>query len=418
MAGSSQETLQNNNGKVQSWQIKWSGDGCGLSLESEGEVTFNNDFTDFQSISSGGYVDITARMHGSAAYCTVAGWTTKVTGSQSDCEVYRLMVRPTSNGRLEYLWSVNNTNREFDAAGWKWLANFLIAMDRHSATGIKQRFPKLMQEGGAKRVLEEVSYMASDYARSTYLLKLIQDVDLKSDELASTMARAGEMGSDYECARVLMGIAGKYPLQDASQKAAFVAATDTLQSDYEHARVLMAFFQKGLVSADLSKTILESLSRIKSDYEHARVLMAFFEYGTIPKEMLRGVLQSASQLKSDYEHARVLVQMASRNLVDASTQSDFLQSVNAIKSDYEHARTLVAFLGARKSDDAALMGVIQSVPSIKSDYEAGRVLGVAAASKHLEGNLRDASIQAARGIRSEYERNQALAAVGYKQASL
>jgi hypothetical protein len=46
------------------------------------------------------------------------------------------------------------------------------------------------------------------------------------------------------------------------------------------------------------------------------------------------------------------------------------------------------------------------------------VLTTAAGTKRLEGNLRDAYIQAARGIHSEYERNRALAAVGFKQASL
>ena len=344
--------------------VSWSGGDCDVSLNSRGEVKFNDDFTGIQSISQDGFVEITSRIHG---------------------ESRRLSVHPSgNNGPLEYVWWMNGTKQPYDDYARKWVTNFLIELDRHSAWAVNQRFPALMKEGGVQRVLDEVSYMPSDYARSVYLRKLISDVNLKPQELNAVLARTAEMSSDYEVARTLMAVVGKYPLNDQASRNAFLAAIDVMNSDYEHARVLMAFFDKG----------------------------------PLPIEMARAVLSSASKLQSDYEHARVLVAMTDKGLVDANTQSDFLNSVNNIKSDYEHSRTLIAFLGARKSDDAAVLGVIKAASSINSDYERARVLTSAASGRNLSGNMRDEYVRAAQQIRSEYERNRALSAVGYRATSL
>lgn len=365
VAGSEKQhssSMSSDEGNYKSMVVSWSGGDCSASLNARGDIRFNDDFTAIQSISPDGFAEIDSRIHG---------------------QTRRLSIHPTA-GQLEYVWWVNGNKEPFDDNARQWVKNFLIELDRHSAWAVKQRFPVLLKEGGASRVLDEVSYMSSDYARAVYLITLVNDVNLKSQELVQTLNRTSELSSDYETARVLLAIAGKYPLQDQGSRNAFLSAIDGINSDYEHARVLMAFFNKG----------------------------------PIPMEMGRAILNSASRLKSDYEHSRVLVEMATRGLVDAGTQADFLASVNRINSDYEHSRSLLAFLQSRKSDDAAVLGVIQSVPQIHSDYEAAHVLTTVAAEHNLSGVARDEYIKAARQIHSDYERNRALAAVGYKATSL
>lgn len=354
----------NDDGNVKSMVVSWSADDCSVSLNSRGDLKFNDDFTAIQSLSQDGFVEINSRIHG---------------------DTRRLSIHPTgNNGPLEYVWWVNGNKQPYDDSARKWVMNFLTELDRHSAWAVKQRFPALMKEGGATRVLDEVSYMSSDYARSIYLMTLVSQVDLKPQELISTINAAAGMGSDYETARVLMAVAGKYPLKDDASRQAFLSALDVLNSDYEHARVLMAFFDKGPIPIGMAKTILHS----------------------------------ATKLKSDYEHSRVLVEMANRGLVTADTQTEFLASVNELRSDYEHARSLVAFLESRRSDDAAVLGVIKSAAMIQSDYEAARVLTTAASGRNLSGNMRDEYVRSAQHIKSDYERNRALSAVGYHATSL
>jgi beta-lactamase regulating signal transducer with metallopeptidase domain len=355
---------ENDDGHTKSMIVSWNGDDCDVSLNSRGDVKFNDDFSGIQSVPQDGFLEINARIHG---------------------ESHRLSVHPTNNnGPLEYVWWVNGSKQPFDDAARKWVANFMIEMDRHTAWAVKQRFPVLLRQGGAQRVLEEVSYMSSDYARSTYLMTLVQEVNLQPKELIETVNAAAGMASDYETARVLMAVAAKYPLNDQTSRQAFLSALDVINSDYEHARVLMAFFDKG----------------------------------PIPMAMGRAVLESASKLRSDYEHSRVLQEMAKRGLVDSSTQADFLASVNNIHSDYEHSQSLLAFLAARKSDDAAVLGVIRAAADIHSDYESARVLTTAASGRTLTGQMRDEYLKSAQHIQSQYERSRTLEAVGYHATSL
>src|SRR5205823_3535097 len=121
-------------------------------------------------------------------------------------------------------WWVNGSKQLFDDNARKWVMSFLIELDRHSAWAVKQRFPTLLKEGGVTRVLDEVSYMSSDYARAIYLMTLVSEVNLRPQELIQTLTRTSELSSDYEEARVLMAIAAKYPLNDQASRSAFLSA--------------------------------------------------------------------------------------------------------------------------------------------------------------------------------------------------
>ncbi len=44
-----------------SWTATWSGDNCSLDLRAEGEIKFNAEATDIQSISSGGFFEVNLR---------------------------------------------------------------------------------------------------------------------------------------------------------------------------------------------------------------------------------------------------------------------------------------------------------------------------------------------------------------------
>jgi hypothetical protein len=344
-----------------SWIVKWSRGDCSINLNSEGTVKFNPDFTSIVSISNGGFVDLTTRISG---------------------ETQRVRFEPNSSAVRTQHWR-NGSEMPMDSASQAWLRDVFIALDRQTAFAIDYRFPQLLNAGGPQRVLQEVKAMSGDYARSMYLQRLVQQVDLRAADVNGAIDATLDMQSDYEIARVLMAVAQKYSLQEASTRAAYLRALD----------------------------------RLKSDYEHARVLMTFFSRTQIPPELARTVLESAAKIKSDYELARVLIEMTDKKLVTKGTETDYVATIGHLNSDYEHARTLVNYLEQYGSDAQRLGPVIDQAGQIKSAYEAARVL-MTIAQYRPEGAQRDAYIRVANKISSEYERKRALAAIGYKPAAL
>jgi beta-lactamase regulating signal transducer with metallopeptidase domain len=352
-------SMTNDDGK-HSWIVKWSRGDCSVNLNADGKINFNDDFTAVSSISPGGWVDMTMRVGGDSQ---------------------RVRFEPGGSSVRTQYWR-NGTEMPMAAEAQAWLRDFFIVLDRQTAFAIDHRFPKLLKEGGPGRVLQEVGAMNSDYASALYLMRLVQQVDLNTNDLDHAIEATLRMASDYESARVLMAVAAKYDLNAASTRSAY----------------------------------LQALDKLKSDYEHARVLLTFFSKTQVPPELARTVLVSAGKLKSDYELARVLIEMASKKMVTPAIESDYVATISKLKSDYEHSRTLVNYLDQYGSDAKRLGPVIEQVSQIKSDYEASRVLQVIANYKP-EGALRESYIRIANGIQSEYERKRALAAIGNRTAA-
>jgi len=91
--GSHTNWINSDNGSKR-WVVQWSDGDCSYEMEARGEVKFNRDVTDIESISSGG--SFTLEQH--------IGDDTK-----------RLVVRPGSGGTLERTYSENGARHEFDA---------------------------------------------------------------------------------------------------------------------------------------------------------------------------------------------------------------------------------------------------------------------------------------------------------------
>ncbi|MDQ6887140.1 MAG: M56 family metallopeptidase [Gemmatimonadota bacterium] len=344
-------------GHLKQWTVHWSGDGCSFDLQAEGEIGFNDDFSDITSVSSGGYVDISLRKGG---------------------DLTRLVIRPGADGSLQRVYTVNGTNREWNAEGRAWLAELLIGLDRATAFAVDKRFPKLLARGGSKAVLDEAELMQSDYARAIYLMRLVDSTKLDAATLRRVIQIDGsQLSSDYEKARVLMAIAHVSPLDDESSRVAFLGAANGLKSDYEHARVLMVLAGK------------TGLSR----------------------EVAKGLLASASTMSSDYEKSRVLLAMSEAHQVDPSDGPAYLQAVNSIESDYERSRSLLALLSSAKPDRSTLPLMFSAARKFRSDYELARVLIAIATSYPLTEAERNELIKVADGMKSDYEKGRVMTAL-------
>jgi beta-lactamase regulating signal transducer with metallopeptidase domain len=406
------------------WRVMWSQGDCSYEIDARGEIRYNRDVTDIESISSGGQFSIEQHL----------GDDTK-----------RLVIRPRGDGSLERSYSVNGAAHEYDAGARAWFAEALVALDRQTAFAADQRVPAILERGGVDAVLQEISLLGTDYARRRYYTKLLAMRQLDRGQVKRVVEQAGaDMTSDYELAELLVAVSKLDAFNDDSHPA-FVTAAKKIGSDYERRRVLNALLQRerlapatvqALLDAastirsdyelaelliDVSKryamndqtrpTYIKALGSITSDYEHHRVLAAIVAGGGLTPAITRTLLEDATRIGSDYELAEFLIQIGKAGVLDASTRDTYFTAANKIGSDYEHHRALVPLLKRDMLTKDMAKAILASAAKIDSDYECASLLVEVANAITIDDELRPAFEKAADTIQGEYEYGRAMSAV-------
>ena len=344
--------IDTGDGKGERTVWNWSRHGDSGTYKAFGSIRFNDDLTDVVSISPGGSLAIEDRTGG---------------------HVYKLSFRPRG-GEIERTFSVDGERRPWDGEAREWFGRYLIQADRGSGMFVKQRFPRLMREGGPDRVLDEVSEMTSDYGKAVYFHELL-GTRLDEPTVERLVTQAGnEIGSDYELARTLITAAEKRALENARAQTAFLHALRTVDSDYEHARVLIVLVSRRDLSDAVAEGALGSTLRIQSDYERARVLLELVEAGHVRPALQRSFFQKVQAMNSDYEQARVLLGLLERGGVSSNNVGSLLSTCEAVQSDYECARVLIALAQSTRLDEGDREAFIAASEKISSSYERNRAL--------------------------------------------
>jgi hypothetical protein len=305
------------------WRAHWSGDDCTIDLRATGDVKFNRDFTDIVSITDNGTLDITA-----------------ITGD----ETRRVAMRASGN-ELTRSWTVNGRAQPWDDSARRWLADFLIDLDRMSGIGVEYRLPGLLAQGGPRAVLDETERMTSDYPRSVYIRRMIETTKLSDADYQRTVSLASRtFSSDYEMSRILRLVAERSPLDNAAMRKSYLDAVAKMTSDYERSRVLQTIFAKSAITDDVAREAVRAASTFTSDYERSRVLLAAIESKALDAGDVVPILEVAAKSTSDYEKSRVLLAVVKRWALDADGRRAYLKAAEGIKSDYENRRVLAALV--------------------------------------------------------------------------
>lgn len=415
--------IEDNNGK-KSWIALWSGNDCSVDLKAEGDIRFNADASDLESISAGGFFDVIERR-----------------GS----ELRQIRITPSSGG-LQYVYKLNGNQQAIDATAKTWLAHFLLTLERYTGFAADSRVPRLLKQGGPNAVLDEINNLQGDYVRGIYFRKLLDQPNLPAPVIVRIITQSGQqIKSDYEMAQVLLEVSAQYPLGDETSRSAFLNAANHLKSDYEHSRVLLALLQRPNISPENVKMALDSAGRLQSDYEKSRILITLAEFkkfddndvdtylklvpaihsdyeksrslialmnshglnGTAPSR----ILDAAAGISSDYEKSRILITLAQMSAFNENQMDSYLKLVDSIQSDYEKSRSLITLLDRDKLTTASASRVMDAVTRIQSDNEKSRVLLTVAQKFPMQGALREKYIKTANTISSDFERKHALAAV-------
>ena len=407
------------------WMASWSGNGCSIEARSSGEVRFSPDATAIESISSGGYFELSERTGGNLRH---------------------VRVTPSSSGQLTYDYSVDGSKHDFDTEARGWLSKLLLQLERATGFSASTRVPALLKQGGPEAVLNEITQLQSDYVRQVYFTKLFENATLPAPLLVKALNQAREeIDTDYSLAQVLLTIAQRYDLNDEAQRVAFLNGANKLGTDYEHARVLIELLKRPNLSPQIVRGTLESAkhigtdyeksrilttlaglgtfdqsevssyldlaSSIGTDYEHSRSLLALLDHQKLTPEATSQVLRSATNIGTDYEKSRILLALSGSHNFDEKQIATYLTVVDSVGTDYERSRDLIALMQQHKLANDSVLRVLNETQKIGTDYEKAHVLTEAAKQYQMEGALRDAYIKAADSIGTEYDRNRTLAAI-------
>ncbi|MBZ5531953.1 MAG: hypothetical protein LAO20_11030 [Acidobacteriia bacterium] len=417
----------NNNGGYRRWTASWSGDDCSVDLRSEGEITFNADAMEIQSISSGGYFEVSERKGSTLRY---------------------IKVTPSSSG-LQYVYKINDKQQPFEGEAKTWFSSFLLALERSTGFAADTRVPRLLAKGGPNAVLDEINNLQGDFVRGRYFRKLLEQPKLPGPIVVRIINQAGQqITSDFELARVLMEVSKQYDLADEASRSAFLNATGKLKSDFEHSRVLIELLKRPNLSKENVRLALDSAASIKSDFEKSRILLSLLNLPSFDQSYLdlylkmvasiksdyeksrdllapmqkyqlalnqtNQIMDATATISSDYEKSRLLLVLTQKGKLDEKQTASYLNTVDSMKSDFERSRSLLALLESTKLSNANLGKLIDAAGRIKSDFEKSRVLQAVARKYPLEGALRENYIRIADSIRSEFERNRVLAGIVHR----
>jgi hypothetical protein len=402
--------------------VKFAAGDCSLELRADGEFKLRPDLSDIESIDRGGYVIVEERDGRSSR---------------------RLEVRSTASG-LERIYSENGQRAEWNNESRAWLATTLMAVERRTAFAAQTRVPQIFAARGARGVMEEVSLMPSDYAKSAYLGVMLKQNQLDAGTLTRVVQQVTrEMHSDYYLAEVFnkigtqrqadentwrafadaaAGMKSDYYKADVIGKvlardqldqqtiATLLKATSTINSDYYQAEALKKLSKRSAITAQTRPIYVAALSKISSDHYRAEVLSYLSTGEPFDAATTSAVLRAISDMKSDYYKSEALKSLMKHAHFDASSRADFFAAVKSVNSDYYMQQTLSAALDERPLSRETVAAVLAVAPSVKSDHYLSELLKELVQKYPIDSALRPAYDRAVDAISSDYYRGSVLAA--------
>lgn len=112
-----------------------------------------------------------------------------------------------------------------------WLDAFAVELDRHTGNLARQRVPRLIEEGGIDRVLEEAELMRGDHAAACYLAEAFRSVTPTGDETARMLDLAARSVSNEAMMVQVLALAREGPgLESPGARRAWLAAAAHLKT--------------------------------------------------------------------------------------------------------------------------------------------------------------------------------------------
>lgn len=313
------------------------------------------------------------------------------------------------DGTLQRDYRVDGRRVAFDAAGRAWLAETLPSVFRLTAMDVERRAGRFLARGGVDALLEEISRIEQDHARSRYLEQLFAQAQPTPAQSTRAMQLAEALSSDFERRRAGKAALAVDPLAPLLQRQILELAAG-MGSDFERAELLSDAIERIPLDGEQIEAWQLALARFGSDFEARRVLTALADRGE-PRPAAAGIALAAStRMGSAFERRSLLEHLADR-AAEPPMREAYLGSAAGIDSDFERRTALVALIDAGPLDGAGVVAVTDAMDGMDSDFERRTVLERLAGTAALDRAGRRAYLQAAAGLGSDFEQRTALTAL-------
>jgi len=371
------------------YMVAWTGPNCTLAIRVRGKVTFNDAEDDVATLSGGGRFEI----------------------EHEDGATTRTYLVTNRDGQMQRRYRVNDEDAPLDAEALKWRAALVLEFIRRSGYDAEARVARIRKQGGIDAVVQEISALRSDGARSRYLKIALQDPGTTAADAARLLALSQGIGSDGDRSMVL----GATPIQllaDKSVQRAYADAAKGIESDGDLSSVLIRALRSGKLSAGSCEWVLGLAGDIESDGDRSNVLVTATEALEWNSSCVRRALELTRAINSDGDKSRTLVRFLQRHGLPGDLVPVFFQTTATIDSDGDHSQVLHRVIDLDSPSDAVVEGLLEDSRGISSDGDRASVL-IAAARRGLvrSEKLRAAYLASARGIDSKGDRESALRAL-------
>jgi hypothetical protein len=362
------------------WTVRVTGRNCEIDLRVDGRVDFNPDFTDIASLSSGGSFRLNVLRNGVRHELTIT----------------------EHGGSLVRAWRVDGNERPYDAEAQRWLAAFLIDLDRQTAVGVDTRLPALLRQGGVPAVLKETALMAGDYPRSVYYAKLAKATTLAPSEIVAILEQAASLGTaDYYAAQLLRSLASQRTA-DAAVHAAALRLIDGIKSDYYVVDGVDAIIKADRPSADDVEFVIGVVPRVKSDYYKTELVDHIMSGGSLGPKERAALARVVGDMREDYYINSVIQRLARGGGLDASARRAVLDATGRIRSDYYKVEAMTALLHDSQMREADLLDVVDAVRGMSSEYYEAEALGAIVRHPAATSRVKQAVFDAADRLSTYY----------------
>jgi hypothetical protein len=340
---------------------------CEISLEREGAIQFNGNFTDITAVDGDGWVSVSDK----------GGATT-----------HKLRIEPGVGSGLTRTWFVNGTKQPYDQAAASWLANALQELDRYTNFSNGARIAVVYRERGVNGVLDEAASTSSDYTKRSDVERLLKMAKLDQQQTERVLGFVGsDMSGDYDKSQLLQALL-KQGLIGAALQPKFIAAAATISGDYERRQVLTALVQNGSLSAASQNAVYGAALHISGDYDMRELLLEVVKKYGLSKETAPAFMTAAERISSDYDMRTLLTSvMEEQPKLDPTIIDSFVDlGAKRISSDYDKAEFFIAVAQKAPNTDAERERIAKAAESISSESDYGRVLASLRRMKKSSGS--------------------------------
>ncbi|MBN2596284.1 MAG: hypothetical protein JXR82_05820 [Marinifilaceae bacterium] len=362
-----------------SWNSNWNTEN--LKISTNGDIEFNDNYTDIKSISDGGYLKISMVSFG----------------------MKRKLYVSSEDGRVVYRYFEGNKEVNFEPKGREWMKKVLPDVVRNSGLDLEKRVNKIYQKKGITGFLSELEQTDSDYYSSRMVEYLLKNNKLSKSELQSLLREFPyRINSDYELSQIYKKYNPVF-LEDADVSAEFFHSLAELSSNYELSQVLSSVYKLNELTNENFTLFINAFDEISSDYEKSNLMKLALHDDKLTNEQLTVLLKEVEDLSSDYEKSQIIKSLLNADGLSEKNLNEIIELTRSLSSDYEMTQIIGSMIKRGLLNKSNLDEFNELIQEISSDYSYTQILNELVGYEALGTDRFDLLIKASDNISSSYE---------------